>query len=349
MNGGSPEPTAGPGRTAWRRAWGVLRIVLPVALIGWLGWTSWPQIEELSRRSVRFWPLAGAFGLLFGSLCITFYRWYLLVRALDLPFRVRDAFRLGFLGYLLNFVSLGSVGGDLFKAVFIAREQPGRRVDAVATVAVDRLSGLYGLLLVASAAILVVETGAKSGDVAAMCRIVFFVTLAATLALPVVLLLGLYSHKAAELLGRVPLLGPIVANLLTVLRRYARRPGILAFACLSSICTQAMWCLSFYLTALSLFPEFPSLADHLFIVPLAELAGALPISPSGLGTFELALKILYEVAPTGPGDDSQGFIIGLAQRLMTVVIATIGVGYYLLSRREVDELLHAAMREEQAE
>ena len=65
-----------------------------------------------------------------------------------------DAFRLGFLGYLFNFVSLGSVGGDLFKAVFIAREQHGKRAEAVATVVIDRVIGLYVLFFVASVAAL---------------------------------------------------------------------------------------------------------------------------------------------------------------------------------------------------
>ena len=65
---------------------------------------------------------------------------------LHLPFRLRDAFRLGFLAFLLNFVSVGAVGGDLFKAFFIARDQPGRRTEAVATVVVDRLVGFYALL-----------------------------------------------------------------------------------------------------------------------------------------------------------------------------------------------------------
>ena len=79
---------------------------------------------------------------------MTFVRWYLLVRALQLQFRLVDAFRLGFLGYLFNFVVVGSVGGDLFKAIFIAREQPGRRAEAVATVLVDRIVGVYALVLV---------------------------------------------------------------------------------------------------------------------------------------------------------------------------------------------------------
>ena len=95
---------------------------------------------------------AGAWALSMVATCMTFVRWYYLVRALDLPFRMADAFRLGFIGYLLNFVSLGSVGGDLFKAVFIAREQHGKRAEAVATVVIDRVIGLYVLFFVASVA-----------------------------------------------------------------------------------------------------------------------------------------------------------------------------------------------------
>ncbi len=65
-----------------------------------------------------------------------------------------EAFRLGSICFLLSFVSAGSVGGDLFKAVFLARRRPGKRVEAVASVLVDRGVGLYGLLLVVAAALL---------------------------------------------------------------------------------------------------------------------------------------------------------------------------------------------------
>ena len=71
-------------------------------------------------------------------------RWRMLVRAAGMSFSYKDAFRLGFLGFLLNFVSVGAVGGDLFKAVFIAREQPGRRIAAIVSVALDRLLGQLG-------------------------------------------------------------------------------------------------------------------------------------------------------------------------------------------------------------
>ena len=77
---------------------------------------------------------------------VTFFRWYLLVWALDIPFRVQDALRLGFIGYLFNYVAPGAVGGDLIKASMIAREQTSRRLAAVGTVFLDRVIGLMSLL-----------------------------------------------------------------------------------------------------------------------------------------------------------------------------------------------------------
>ena len=58
-----------------------------------------------------------------------------------------------------------SVGLDqsAFKAVFIAREQHGKRAEAVATVVIDRLIGLYVLFVVASVAAL--WTGMATTDV----------------------------------------------------------------------------------------------------------------------------------------------------------------------------------------
>ena len=43
------------------------------------------------------------------AVLMSFVRWRALVVALGLQFSIRDALRLGFLGYLFNFVSLGSV------------------------------------------------------------------------------------------------------------------------------------------------------------------------------------------------------------------------------------------------
>ena len=50
-------------------------------------------------------------------------------------------------GVFYNTFLPGSVGGDLLKAYFIAKEHPERKARAIATVIADRALGLFGLIL----------------------------------------------------------------------------------------------------------------------------------------------------------------------------------------------------------
>src|SRR4029077_15359906 len=108
-----------------------------------------------------------AFALIGGSTLITFGRWYLLVRAQQFPFRLRDAIRYGFVGLVTNYIAPGSAGGDLFKAVLLARNQTSRRYAAFATVILDRILGLLALFLVGVVATLLPHDFADSPEVKA--------------------------------------------------------------------------------------------------------------------------------------------------------------------------------------
>src|SRR5262249_44160645 len=90
-----------------------------------------------------YWLLAVVMWLT--GVLITFIRWFFLVRAVGLPFWLVDSLRLGLVGNSFNSFMPGSVGGDILKAAFIAREQD-RRATAVATVIMDRLLGLWALV-----------------------------------------------------------------------------------------------------------------------------------------------------------------------------------------------------------
>lgn len=323
----------------------VLKIALPLAILVWLVVSlDRDQLRQLGQRPIR-WPLLGCgFALAMFSVCATFVRWYLLVRALDLPFRVADAFRLSFVGYLLNFVAFGSVGGDLFKAVFLAREQHGRRTEAVATVFLDRALGLYSLLIVASAAILFSDQAEWDADIKVICNLTLAATLAGTAAITVVLLPGWDRSSLMKAMYRLPKVGTIVHRLAKALDVYRGKRGMLAWIAALSLLVHVVFATALYLAAAAIFPEHPTLMDHFIIVPLSLVAGALPLAPAGLGTFEAAMKILYRVVPAHGGGD--GFLVALVFRLITIVIAMVGVGYYWTRRREVGDLLREAEREE---
>lgn len=319
----------------------IIKIGLPLAILVWLvSGLDRDELRSLGEQSIR-WPLLGVgFGLTLAAVCATFVRWHLLIRTLDLPLRLSEVLRLSFLGYLLNFVSFGSVGGDLFKAVFLVRAVPGRKTEAVATVFLDRVVGLYTLLIVASAAILWADTSGWTADLKAIGNLTLVATLAGTAAIIVTLMPRWERSTVIEALQRLPKIGATLRRLMGAVDVYRGKRGLLALIAGLSLAVHVAFAFALYLAAVAIFPRHPTLAEHLIIVPLSLVAGAIPLAPAGLGTFEAAMKILYRVVPaTG---DADGFLVALTFRLITIVIATIGAGYYLARRQEVGALLREA-------
>jgi uncharacterized protein (TIRG00374 family) len=276
---------------------------------------------------------------------VSFLRWYLLVRALGLPFQVHEAMRLGFLGYLFNFVSLGSVGGDLLKAVLLARSRPGRRTEAVATVAVDRGLGMLALLAVASVAIL--AQGLQHVDPATAMGTLVRSTLACTalgaLAVTMAASRRVASSGPIHRLFELPLVGPTIRRLFKAAGVYRATYGVVLIAFGMSVVIHVLLAAALWLVARSLPGDPPSLARHLVIVPLAMVAGAVPLPMAGLGALEVGLEYLYRFNSENPDlVRGQGLIVALVYRLITLVVAALGMMYYLAGRREVDRAMHEA-------
>jgi len=324
----------------------LLKFGVSIALLVYLvrGAAQDNAFEKLRDQPKDWYAFGGAFLLCFLAVVLSIVRWYFLVRALELPFRLRDALRLGFLGYLLNFFSLGNVGGDLFKAVFIAREQHGRRAEAVATVVVDRVIGLYVLFLVATTAIF--WTGFLSSgvrEIQIVCRATLTCTVVGGVGLVVLLWPGFTNGVASRRLSELPRVGPIIERLLLAVRMYRRKPAVLLLAAGLTVGVHVFTALGVYLVARGLPGTAPSLGSHFVVVPLAMVVGALPLPLSGLGAFEGALDFLYVYA-SSPEEVSagQGLLVAFGYRLVTVAIAMVGVGIWLASRREVAATLHDA-------
>jgi len=325
-----------------------LKFAIPVAIIVWLLASVDQEGFQRLRQQQKNWPmLAGGAALVLATVCVSFLRWYLLVRALDLRFRIADAFRLAFLGYLLNFVGGGSVGGDLFKAIFIAREQPGRRTEAVATVAMDRVVGLFALLLVTSTAILV--AGVSSGDwrVKAICDFMLVVTAIAIAFVVLILIPRFRAGRLVQAITRLPKIGPILERLIAAVGVYRGKPLVLATTIGMSVFLHVSLCVAIYMAAAAIFDQPPTMAEHFIIVPLSMCVGAVPLAPGGLGEFEAAMGVLYILLPVHRNDN--GIIVALAYRLMTILVAVVGAVYYWSSRREVSEILEEAEREQEAQ
>ncbi|MCC7084970.1 MAG: flippase-like domain-containing protein [Pirellulales bacterium] len=326
--------------------WNLLRWGVPVAILAYLLYdaTRNDSFVRLRNEPKHWGYLALALLLCFVAVALTIGRWYYLVRVLQIPLRVRDAFRLGFLGYLLNFVSPGSVGGDLFKAVFLARDRPGRRAEVAITVIVDRLVGLYALFLVGTAAILFTGVWRSNADqVRIACQVMFWCTGVGTVALIASSLPSFAEGVVSRWLQSLPRIGPILERLAKANRMYYRHFWAMPLAVLMSVGVHALYAVGIWLIAIGLLSDAPSLDSHFVIVPTAMATGAIPLAPNGLGTFELVVKTLYQYLPGGTeAAASAGLLVALGYRVITVLIAAVGAVVYVWSRREMSEVLHEA-------
>src|SRR5262249_13717162 len=133
------------------------KYALGVGVLSWVIWRHWSPasdgegvaLRDVLSRPLQVGPGLGAAFFCAGAMLLMFVRWYVLVRAQGLPFTVRDAVRLGFVGMFFNTFLAGELGGGVAKAVGLAREQQSRRAAAVATVLMDRAVGLLGLFWLA--------------------------------------------------------------------------------------------------------------------------------------------------------------------------------------------------------
>ncbi len=338
----------------------LLKVGISAGIIAWLVWDAAGTknehgenvFEQLVSQSKDWELLAAAWLFCAAAVLLTLIRWWYLVRALELALPFREGLRIGFLGYLFNLAPLGIVGGDLLKAAMLARKHREHQVKAVASVAVDRMIGLYMLFVVASAAILL--TGFQDlplpSKVQLACRLTFLLTAVGAVLIGLLLTPGFTEGRGTEALGRLPRVGPVITSLIEAVRMYRRRPHVLVAAAAMSVGVHSLFATGIYLIARGLPGDFLSLGEHFVVSPLSAVTGVLPIP---MGPFEFVLEFLYqEVHPHVPRNIvipvGQGFVVALGYRLICVLIALVGVCYYLGSRKELAQAMHEAQQEQQA-
>ncbi len=331
----------------------ILKLAFGLAILTYLVVQARDGFGKLASQRID-WPLIVAgFACTLLAASLSFVRWHLLIRAVGIDIHLLKTMSLGALGMALNFVSPGAIGGDFFKAVFLAHGQPGRRTEAVATVVADRLMGLLTMLALASGGILVSGL-ANEGSTAirVLCRTILISTAASWIG--VGLLLAIPALSGPRIRARAatrPIVGPTISRFLGAVNAFRSQRRTLLAAFGISIIMAFFYVTSYYAVARGLPVEEPSWTEHLVIVPTAGLVGAIPITPSGLGTTELVVEELYETMPGGDANrKGDGTLVALGRRATEVVVALIGLVFYLThwrTMREVYEEAEHAVEEEE--
>ncbi len=308
---------SGAGRGAVRLAAG---IVLLAGVIWWVG----PDdvLRGLARiRPVWIIPILATAYL---GMVISCLRWKVVLEARGIRVSVHLLVFYYTIGYFFSSFLPSMFGGDVARSYIFGR-QIHNQVESFASVFMERLTGLTGLVLVAGAATLLnTATLREAGLLPGMCAIIAGFC---------VFLFLVFNRPLVERAGRI-----VRGKRLSRARdkflafhdavySFRNEKRVIALALLHSVIFQFLTSVNTWIVCRALGLDIRFL-DIMVVVPIILLICAIPVTPSAAGIWELAFAIFF----TRLGyDRAAGANIALGLRAKNIVVALLGGLFYALS------------------
>jgi len=273
------------------------------------------QAWQVIARARPEWLLC-AWLMQFGSTAVSAYRWQLIMRNLGFGQTFSFYWDSYFKGMFFNQGLPTSIGGDAVRVLDVAR-RGFRKRDALVGVAIDRITGLGALLLLALVAHLV------NPDL-----------LPERVYRPILWLLaaGLLGFFSLTFLGRLAWIGSnsrltVVKTMSDRLRQAVslRRPLLLT----SSLLVPLLALLAFFAAGRALGLRY-DLLTYFAVVPPALVLTVVPISIAGWGIREGALVGLFSLIGA---DKTVVLMMSLVYGILLILVSLPGLAVFLRGRR----------------
>ncbi len=276
-----------------------------------------PSFITILRQSNATLLILGSL-LFIPIVLLTTLRWWILMRARGIDAGLGRVGRLTLAGYFFNLCMPGSTGGDVMKAYYTAKATD-QRADAVVSIAIDRLCGLIGLLLIVALIGLfsLSDPLVRKLTLAMWCLLVGLLAMAWLYTSPAIR----QRLKLNARLGKLPG-AKAVRSIDAWITAYRRHLGALATAIGLSLVIQLSLASAMSLAGFALGIEQP-LLYLMGMIPIVLLLWALPVSgPLGLGPLDyVAVQLIVGSSDTS---DQQALMMFVAFRLYLVAAGLIG-------------------------
>jgi uncharacterized protein (TIRG00374 family) len=250
---------------------------------------------------------------------VSAFKWYMLTRARDIGAGYWRIFAYYLVGQFYNMFLPTSVGGDFVRSYELGKFS-GRQADALASVFVERYTGVVTLLLIAAVAVLSQLARFNQGFI-----IVTLIAFGLGLGFIAWLIFDprLYRIVREFLCARFSVAVNIFAKLDKLLQSitvYKEQPSTIVLAFLNSLLFYFVAVVNVYLTALVFSAEVVFL-DMLVATPIIMLIMNLPISIGNIGLMEVGYISVLELMGYGA---ELGLAIMLLMRFKSFFDAALG-------------------------
>lgn len=327
----------------------IAKLLMSAAILAWLFYQAWKtdQFSELSRRDIR-WPwLLGAGLTCLAAHVVGYVRWRIMVISLGMPFRIRDAIRIGLAGSFFNLFAFGVVGGDGLRAFYVSRQFPQRISEAITSVVADRLIGMLTMFTFASVAFFMIDLNRPGFDVEKLTALrvgCWFIVVATIIGFLGVLIAWhsprLIDRGWVQPILKWPLLGTLARKFVLAMELYRGRPGAVAGCFALSGLVNVFFIITIFLVAGSLDQAGPGIDAYFLIAPLSMVANAVPL-PGGLGGMELMLDFLYRLFSPAV-ENPPSVLIAFTFRFLLLSVSAFGAIAWTLDRRSINAAVSAS-------
>jgi glycosyltransferase 2 family protein len=279
--------------------------------------------REMAQSDWRWIIFAGALHII--GLLISAYRWQLLLRAQMVNAPIKDLIHSYLIGGFFNNFLPTRVGGDIYRMVD-SKKYSGSLLRPFAVIIIERLSGIYALVIIGIAA---VSFYPRFEEVKALAIALFALALLGLVAL----LLFYGSDRFAVWLKKITARLParISGKLLSVFDAFwyfSRSRGVLVWTFILGLLLQANVILYYYFIARGIHMPL-GFQEAAIVMPILICIQLLPLTPNGIGVREFSY--IYLLAPFGVGE-ALAVAFSLWDYILTFFYGLIGGLLYLVKK-----------------
>ena len=315
-----------------KRGWFFVRVVVTVAVLGFLSWKMRGELSAFGNTVANAnlaWMLTA-----YGSFCLVIVcavlRWQLLLRAQGLLLKIIPLIEYFMIGLFFNNFMLGATGGDLVKAYYVAKETHHKKTEAMTTVFIDRIVGMFALICIALAALLFHLHDPKMRKVSTAIFSCFGIFAAFAL---------LFLNK--NLLKKIPFVEALsqrlpfrqtMGRIYDAFYVYHGHKGAVLGAFAYSLFLQFVAILIVYGLGQALGIEGVGFVHYLLLVPVISTVSALPISFGGLGLGEGAYVYFFNLVTE---QSAKYLALALTMRFLVIAWGLVGGLFLLLPKTRI--------------
>lgn len=271
----------------------VFKFLFAFGLIAWLVSNGMLDFSSLTVL-VDFRHFGVLAFLIFLNLLVNNIRWTAMLKMKGFGFTNKHTFPLTLIGTFFNYAMPGGLGGDVVKGYYLLKRSSDSRTLAAITVLMDRLIGMYGMVMVSVVGIAVEWSAVQAHpELQILALLVVGLFLGMTAFFAVSFSVVVYHHPLVDLLFEKLPGGAFLNKLYEAVHSYRNHPASLLYFLFLSLISQLLIVIFVWYFAWISGVQELMFFIYLFAVPLAIISTVLPVAPGGIGVGQAAAYYLF--------------------------------------------------------